>query len=285
MCSRSRIGGSSVLITSETANLAEIAGYYSQLAGVLAGFSFAALVAIVTVRRDGNASASFRSSLAPLASAFIALIASSLNYAVMSGEPVGSARLAVLQAISGMGFSVAGFMLVYSVLVLLGERRAGEDPAALVFLRRLTVYVFPPLLVLLMWGGLRDHLGLKYPGDDFVAADWVAVGALAVVVIACVAVGLTARDAAGERDRIVELLPGCGAYLAFFSLICSTALISLTPPDAVLPDVIPVIALLIGSAFCVFVAYSAARRHHVAEVGLESAATGREGGADDPGED
>ena len=35
-------------------NLPEVAGYYSQLAGVLASFSFAGLVALMTTRQGGD---------------------------------------------------------------------------------------------------------------------------------------------------------------------------------------------------------------------------------------
>ncbi|MEU8232233.1 hypothetical protein AB0C12_21830 [Actinoplanes sp. NPDC048967] len=251
-----------MLVAAEPADLPEIAGYYSQLAGVLAGFSFAALVAVATLRPDTGAPTAFQRSLAPLTSAFAALIASSLNYAVMTGERAGTPRVAVLQAISGMGFSVAGIMLFYSVLVLLSDLWRDKGLVALMLLRRLTVYVLPPLLVLLMWGGVRDHLGQKYgPDVGFVAADWAAIGALATTVIACVSFRFLPSGRRGDQDdRVDSRLSGAGAGLAFFSLICSATLISLTPADAVLPDALPVGALLLGAAFSVGVAHAASER-------------------------
>lgn len=91
-----------VLMSAAPPDLPEVAGFYSQLAGVLAGFSFAALVALVASKRESAAGAKFRwYSVAPLTSAFVALVASSLDYALVAGETAGT-NFASLVATTGL---------------------------------------------------------------------------------------------------------------------------------------------------------------------------------------
>lgn len=252
-----------ILAVSEPPNIPEIAGYYSQLAGVLAGFSFAGLIALVTARLGTEPRrSSIWYSVAPLTSAFIALVASSLNYALVAGELPGTPRVASLQAIAGMGFSIAGVMLVYSIFVLLSDLRHEAGTAAINLLRNMTVLILPPLLVLLMWGSVRDHLGRKYePGIGFVEADWIALGTLLVTVVFTVWVRLTLRSRLGDQAGAVPRLASFAAQLAFLSLIGSSTLITLTTGGTVIPDAIPLSAMLLVAAFSLATAYSAGRYH------------------------
>ncbi|MFY1632343.1 hypothetical protein ACN27F_03490 [Solwaraspora sp. WMMB335] len=245
----------------EPPNLPEIAGFYSQLAGVLAGFSFAGLIALVTTKRDGHGGAApIRHSVLPLTSAFVALVASSLDYALVAGETAGTQRVASLQSIAGMGFSIAGIMLVYSILVLLLDFGATVGGAAIKLLRNLTVLLLPPLLVLLMWGGVRDHLLQKYGADaGFVAADWISLSALTVTVVATVGFHFSFSDRRTDQTGRTAQLASVGAQLAFLSLLGSTTLITLTTADTVISDALPVSATLLVCAFCLAIAYSASR--------------------------
>jgi hypothetical protein len=65
-------------VNSDVQNFGAIAGFYSQLAGVLAGFAFAGLIALVAAQLTSENRASITlQSFAPLISSLIGLIASS----------------------------------------------------------------------------------------------------------------------------------------------------------------------------------------------------------------
>ncbi|MEH1059048.1 hypothetical protein V6U89_28060 [Micromonospora sp. CPCC 206171] len=250
------------IVSSGPPNLPQLAGYYSQLAGVLAGFSFAGLVALVTARRGiDDVEVPIRHSVAPLTSAFIALVASSLDYAIVTGELAGTPRVASLQTIAGMGFSIAGIMLVFSILVLLSDLRHHVGSAAIQLLGNTSVLILPPLLVMLMWGGLRDHLGQKYGAySEFVLADWIALGVFGVTLVAVV--GFRVRSfrsfrPSSDLGRQAAVLANAAALLAFLSLAGSTILITFTTAETTISDAVPISALVLVAVFCVATAYSA----------------------------
>ncbi|MGR6318920.1 hypothetical protein Q2K19_31390 [Micromonospora soli] len=249
------------LASSGPPNLPQLAGYYSQLAGVLAGFSFAGLVALATVRlgpENEDEDISVRHSVAPLTSAFIALVASSLDYAIVTGEVAGTPRVAALQTIAGMGFSIAGITLVFSTLVLLSDLRHHVGSPAIRLLTNTSVLILPPVLVLLMWGGLRDHLGQKYGAQsNFVRADWIALCALAVTLLAVIGFRVTSFRVPIALGRQVAALANTAALLAFLSLVGSTVLITFTTAESTISDIVPISSLLLVTAFCIATAYSA----------------------------
>lgn len=247
-----------VLMSSAPPNLPEVAGFYSQLAGVLAGFSFAALVALVASKRE-SAGTKFRwYSVAPLTSAFVALVASSLDYALVAGETAGTNRVAAVQTTAGMGFSVAGIMLVYSVLVLLADHDFGRSSTDL--LKNLTVVILPPLLVLLMWSGVRDHVVQTHGNPaEFTWADWLSIGTLLTVLGVVATFRRRFKHNPRDQRKLVTRLSNGTALVAFASLIATAGLISVTTADDTVPDIIPIVALLVVAAFSVVVAYSASR--------------------------
>jgi uncharacterized membrane protein len=246
-------------MSSAPPDLPEVAGFYSQLAGVLAGFSFAALVALIASKREPTSGAKFRwYSVAPLTSAFVGLVASSLDYALVAGETAGTNRVAAVQTTAGMGFSVAGIMLVYSVLVLLADHDFGRSSTDL--LKNLTIVILPPLLVLLMWSGVRDHFVQTHPDSGtFTWADWLSIGTLLIVLAVVAAFRRLFKDHPRDQHRLVTRLANGSALTAFASLIATAGVISLTTADSTVPDIIPVLALLVVAAFSIAVAYSASR--------------------------
>ncbi len=250
---------SHVFMGSTPANLPEVAGFYSQLAGVLAGFSFAALVALVASRRATVPDSGVTwYSVAPLTSAFVALVASSLDYALVAGETAGTNRVAAVQTTAGMGFSVAGIMLVYSVLALLADHDFGRSSTGL--LKNLTILILPPLLVLLMWSGVRDHVEQTHGNPSrFTWADWLSIATLLIVQALVAILRWRFKNNFVDQRRLVTQLSNSCALIAFASLVVTTGVISLTTGDATVPDLIPILALLVVAAFSVTVAYSASR--------------------------
>lgn len=249
-----------VFLSPEPPDLPGVAGYYSQLAGVLAGFSFAGLVALATIpRAAGRSQDATLHSVAPLTSAFIGLVASSLNYALVAGETAGTARVAALQTIAGLGFGVAGNMLLYSILVLLCDLRSVAG-AGIHLLKNLLVIILPPLLTVLMWSGVRDHLQQKYGRNiGFRTPDWIALGALSVTVSAAIIFRARYSARPSLQSKNTLRLATVAAWLAFLSLAGSATFITLTLSDSDVPDILPVSALLVVATFSSAVGYSASR--------------------------
>ncbi|MFG1867046.1 hypothetical protein [Micromonospora arborensis] len=268
-------------VVEEVPNLPAVAGYYSQLAGVLAGFGFAGVVGLVTTQLVArNTATTVVRSLGPLVSAFIGLVTASLDYALVAGEPIGSARVASLQTVAGMGFSIAGAMLMYAIYVLLCDLQEDApegralSSAAIKFLRSIIVSYLPTVLVLLMWSGVRDHLEhLKGQATFYGWPDWVAIGALATTLLAACLLRLLFGQRSPSRFDTATRVSRLATQLSFASLLGSAALITFTETHTSVPTAIPVVALVLVTAFSVLTAYAATRYFGETDAN-ESAATG-----------
>ncbi|MEU8128934.1 hypothetical protein AB0B68_17095 [Micromonospora sp. NPDC049049] len=260
--------------TADIPDLPTVAGYYSQLAGVLAGFGFAGVVGLVTTQLAArNAATTVLRSLGPLVSAFIGLVTASLDYALVAGEPIGSARVASVQTVAGMGFSIAGAMLMYAIYILLCDLQHDAPQgrslsiAAIGFLRSILVSYLPTVLVLLMWSGVRDHLeSLKGQATFYGWPDWVAVGALGTTLLAAFLLRLLFGRQSAGRFELATKVSRLATQLSFASLLGSAALITFTETSTSVPTAIPVAALVLVAAFSVMTAYCASRYFGEADV-------------------
>lgn len=230
-----------------TFDYSAVAGFYSQLSGVLAGFAFAGLIALVAAqltagRRSGIALQSF----APLISAFIGLVATSLNWAIIASEG-HTARAAGLESVGGLGFCVAGLMLFYSLLVLLHGVAAGvagaESERTLAILAR-TVRLLgkcinlglAPLIVFLFYGWVSDQEVYWYPGDNgWHWPDYLGFALLLVVVVAGAGFPRLAR-VRGRRgrdpERFVLRISGTAIALSLLSVAGASVMFLFTGTDA-----------------------------------------------------
>jgi len=97
------------------------AGFYSQLAGVLAGFAFTALMFLAATRvsspERGHA---FADAIRILVAAFISLVLTSLDYAIFAGEPSTLYKFITSgEPIIGVGFAVSGALVIYAIVLTL----------------------------------------------------------------------------------------------------------------------------------------------------------------------
>ena len=155
--------------TGLTFSIATTAGYYSALAGVLAGFAFAAIILVVPggLRRstpresqpDGHV-------LASLLIAMLGLIICAIQYAELAGESSCSEILGRAESeelLGGVVFAFAVLALLYAMVLLL--ERAEVGPVTKVF--RFIVAVMAPTLALFLVGlAARDasYAPWKRPG-------------------------------------------------------------------------------------------------------------------------
>ena len=106
--------------------------------------------------------------------------------------------------------------------------------------------ILPPLLVLLMWSGVRDHFIQTHPDSgSFTWADWLSIGTLLVVLAVVATFRRRFKNDPTDQRTLVTRLANNSALTSFASLIATARVISLTTADATVPDVIPVLALLV----------------------------------------
>jgi hypothetical protein len=148
-------------------NIAETAGFYSQLAGVLAGFAFAAIMVLLTARMAPSAESSeevqpFSGATRLLVVSLVGLILASLNYAILAGDLPGSHRSASLELVGGVGFGAAGLSLIYAIVLTVdGVNIAAHDvhydlKSVGDFLRAVLATVLTPLIFALIYLGVQD---------------------------------------------------------------------------------------------------------------------------------
>ncbi|RSM38968.1 hypothetical protein DMB66_58610 [Actinoplanes sp. ATCC 53533] len=114
---------------------ATTSGLYSQLAGVLAGIAFAALLLYVTRASKEVRDAGDQVVIANLTAAVAALILCAASYAVLAGAPnsIGSASLATI--IYGLPFGMSVLLLFYALAIIFRQR------PALRIISRISMYV------------------------------------------------------------------------------------------------------------------------------------------------
>lgn len=168
------------------------AGYYSQLAGVLAGFAFTALIFLATARitREDSKDA-FASALRVLVAGFLALILTSLGYAVLAGEPGTDGRTASDEPILGVGFAIAGTLVVYAIALTLdaADQLVDWPSPALQQVGASTRHAIAvgvaPLLILYIYLGVQDYESIRYcTGHGFEPLDvvgWSLIGLQVIV--------------------------------------------------------------------------------------------------------
>lgn len=247
--------------------LRDAAGFYSQLSGVLAGFAFAGLVALIAARigarsSSGDLAVAYR----PAVSAFVGLVAASMSFALVAGDPTSLGRASSLETAAGLGFAAAVLTLLYSMLVLLHavERDVPDDTgrtrSAFTLLQGAFVVVVCPLTVLVFSAGMHDHIQLRtgtttgFQGLD--VASLAAVGAVLIV-------GILARRFAPQiRARWANSrdgLPVMAMGMALIAVVVSTAVVILAEPCRPSSDVLPATELTLVAIFAAAAAVSAAR--------------------------
>jgi hypothetical protein len=249
-------------------DFSEIAALYSQLAGVLAGFSFAALIAIAAVRlSESSPQRSLTSAYRPLMCSFFALVATSLSYGVMVGERERSGRSAAVGAAAGVGFVAAGSLLVFAILVTLDSvenarpDRTGNAQKAVRLIRRIMTLVVPPLFVTLWLPALRDHKSIKYGSDaPFGMLD--TSGLIAVGISATISGILFLRYHRLSRSpSTTDLLSTPGVGVALASLFATSGYVAFMDENSYLVDAVPLIELVLVTGLGVVTSFAACRFH------------------------
>jgi hypothetical protein len=243
-----------------TYDIAATAGFYSQLAGVLAGFAFGSLTLVVqgSHRRkkfeDENAGLDRdRQLLLALAVAFLLLIIATLLYSVIGGEKgcaLVQGRTDSEQFLSGITFALAIFTLLWAIVHLVGN--AGIHRGG-VHIRFIVATMGPPLAVMFLTLAAQDIALTPWkvnPGtNEFEAQQgyWSDVYGNSALVVPALAfltglaawlVGFRTRNKIpGERSRSQRIIQAAGTLFPYLSIIIAIAatvrssLLSVAPPS------------------------------------------------------
>jgi hypothetical protein len=261
--------------TGGTIDYGAVAGFYSQLAGVLAGFAFAGLVALVAAQlTSGNRAGIALQSFAPLISSFIGLVATSLNYAIISSEG-HTARGAGLETVGGLGFCVAGLMLFYSILVLLygvatdvAKEESGWTSAIIArtvrLVRKCINLGLAPLVMFLLYGGVTDQETYWYSGEGGLHwPDYLGI----FLVVSTFALGASlSRPADGEKkkladpsERTVLRISAAATAVALLSVAGTSVIFIFTGSDVGAPGWVAVAEQVILEVVVVAIVFSSSQ--------------------------
>ena len=158
-------------------DIASVAGFYSQLTGVLAGLAFAALIFLASARleRDSGTAAAkaaaeaLHAAYRMLISSFLCLTVASLGYAVLGGSLATSGRAVTEQIVLAVSFSLAAAMMFYAIALTLdatspadnGETTTHRESISR-YVRDVLVVVVSPLAVVYTALGLGDYSDVRY---------------------------------------------------------------------------------------------------------------------------
>lgn len=180
----------------------------------MAGFAFAALFYLITAGPPDGEEDKARYNLAAqaLSVAFLALLLSCINWAILAGESVTGGRAATIEVFAGAGFALAAVQLFYSILLLIRVKQKVDEPLHK-FFQTIGGALLCPFVFLVTLLGVTDYEEVASgPWGEIVLAFggllWFALGL-------CVALLLPnsrwkstrlARAAASQRDS-AESLP------------------------------------------------------------------------------
>jgi hypothetical protein len=146
-------------------NDAAVAGYYSQMTGVLAGFAFTAMIFLMTsaerVEISSNPKVRNGAVVLTLITAFVSLLITTLTYAVLAGQTSDDTigRAATLHLVNGLTFGLAVIMLFRGVTVLMEMR--DFDRVVVVTARIITVVVAPTLAMYYISNGAANTESIR----------------------------------------------------------------------------------------------------------------------------
>jgi hypothetical protein len=247
-------------------DIATTAGFYSQAAGVLAGFAFAAVLLILTRGEDSIDHEIASHSLATFVCAFFGLLWSTIEYAVMAGASAPSSdeflgRAAISALVVGTGFALSILLLIYGVLQLLGS--SGQFPQAKQASTFMVSTAGPIIMILFLSAGIQDVASAQYLAtsscDTTILAAWstgCAILGLAIVL----GKGIMFRAVSPQwLIRRRDLLPIGVLYLVVASTVGLVPVQTVMRENDTPPDAITVLVFAVGVvASSIFAVLSAA---------------------------
>jgi hypothetical protein len=240
-------------------NITSTAGFYSQLAGVLAGFAFTALMFLAATRVSSpDRGHAFADAIRILVAAFISLVLTSLNYAIFAGNSASSYGLnASEEPIIGVGFAVSGALVIYAIILTLdAASKLVRSPSIVrpsvgASTRHLLAALIAPLLMYYIFQAVEgDYEAVRYGVcHGAVALDYFG-GALVCAQLAVSWFVYPVLLWLGRRASSAAAVSRCAIWVSrlllaiAFSSAIAFSLIE-TRPSGPVPPVIPAICMIV----------------------------------------
>lgn len=248
-------------------NVAAISGHYSQVAGILAGFAFSAVAVLMTIRTTpGGPRIQLGGVAKVLLSAFLALIVTSVGYAVMAGETVSSGRAATEEVIIGTAFGMSAVLLVMAIVLVLDEVHAAENGTSLRdaanFVRVVLGQGVTALVTFYVYLGLDDVQDARFgPGRDWGLFD--SVGLVMVLLQIVVNAASYRRLAASpwspaDREKAIGYVAGASIVTVILTaVVFGTTSILIRDACSTLPGYFPYTVLVVNVGLMLGANYAA----------------------------
>jgi hypothetical protein len=238
---------------------------YCTIAGVMAGFAFAALIAILTTfaGRSARQANQFGAASQVLAIAFMGLLLSAVSYAVLTGENANGPRTAAEEIFAGIAFSASAVLLIYAIVLTfeaasglpashraLGPtslERAGER------MREFGGVVFAPLAMAYIFLGSSDYTTTRYPQHTPAWINWFGIG---LIVLQLLIAGTLLWQRKNHPDR-VRAANDAFPYFALAAIVFGAIAVATSQAVFKTCDVAP-LPLVLGLLVVVFVTMTAA---------------------------
>jgi len=204
-------------------DLTKAAGYYSQLASVLSGFAFAAIVFLIQSQRSdregraGEGDPDLQNVLISFLTAFIGLILATFLYAVIAGEEA-KVRAMASGFLASIVFSIAVLNLFYGIIWLFHAWRMHR---VLDVSKRAVATVIP--IVVYAYMGITALDMLKLAKNQSAAETWVSWIAGLGILLALIAFASLLRRLS---DSLPPWFSGGGAIKAITIISLGTAVLA-----------------------------------------------------------
>lgn len=252
-------------------DIASAAGWYSSIAGVLAGFALLAILLPLDHLEDDGDEANTSDAVAVFVSAFFALLILAFAYAVLSGRSGDPEELAVAafeQLLLGGVFGLSTLLLLVGLHAVLGSYGANRlvFGSARHLIRVMTAILGPILVLALQFSSALDLARFRVGAG---AADVAECGLgglprsvwvdLAIVVAAIVVVVLLAllRERLPARPSAAPTAARIVLMMTFSIVVVASILVPLLPVDVVTSPILEHLALLVTAVGAVVLAYAA----------------------------
>jgi hypothetical protein len=233
------------------------AASYSTAAGVMAGFAFACLGFVITARSLGDADRSkngwFDLAAQALGAAFVVLLMSSFDYAILAGEPAPGGRAASVEVLAGAGFTVAVLQLFYALVLMVRAYHQDKEPPLTDFFVNVGAFLLCPLAYLMVVSGSAAYVeALHRSSGELVEVVGEVVGVcLVVALIALRFVPRVFAVSAAQPLKIVRNPPQLALGVGTLSIAGISITAVAIRECAALPPAL-ILAALVGTALALW---------------------------------
>lgn len=239
----------------------QMASSYSQVAAVLAGFAFTALVVVLTRGIGGRMAVQ----AAPLLlSSMFSLSLTAVGYAVLAGEQTSGVRAAQAAVAMALVFTSAGMAVVGSIARLVNAAGAHWGPGARFpdSLRAIGAVAVAPILMLSLAGSTADLREIDTSTTDL---QWLgrALAAALLVVVGTAAALRKSRPVGSLTQIAASYLPAVTTGVALVGTVAVFGAFGSTCPHDKLPVWTTWVVLSLGAVVLLFSAL--ALLHEVGE--------------------